>query len=97
VSIEEKGRTERELLGRAEGFANRATDELQEAGFHTESVVNVGHAARRLLEEAESRGADMIVVGSRGLGPVRRSLTGSVSDRVARHGPAALIARRLQT
>jgi nucleotide-binding universal stress UspA family protein len=34
---------------------------------------------------AEEEGAELIVVGSRGRGRIRRALMGSVSDSVARH------------
>jgi nucleotide-binding universal stress UspA family protein len=34
---------------------------------------------------AEQMGADLVVLGGRGLGGVRRALIGSVSDSVVRH------------
>lgn len=34
---------------------------------------------------AEEEGADLIVMGSRGLGGIRRALAGSVSDSVVNH------------
>ena len=41
--------------------------------------------------------SDLVAVGSRGLGPFRRALLGSVSDHVVRHSRAALVGRRLTT
>jgi nucleotide-binding universal stress UspA family protein len=35
---------------------------------------------------AEELGVGLIVMGSRGLGSVRRALMGSISDSVVRHG-----------
>jgi nucleotide-binding universal stress UspA family protein len=37
------------------------------------------------VEVAEDIGAGLIVMGSRGLGGIRRALIGSVSDSVVRH------------
>ena len=39
----------------------------------------------------EQIGADLVVMGSRGLGGVRRTLVGSVSDSVARHAHCPVI------
>lgn len=44
-----------------------------------------GHPAAALLEEASARAADLILVGSTGVGPVRGSLLGSVSYQVVEH------------
>ncbi|HET6662470.1 MAG TPA: universal stress protein [Rubrobacter sp.] len=44
-----------------------------------------GRPARRIVNLAEELEAGVIVMGSRGLGGVRRALMGSVSDSVVRH------------
>jgi nucleotide-binding universal stress UspA family protein len=49
----------------------------------------VGHAARRLLEEAEE--ADMLVVGRRGLGTLAAGLLGSTSNAVIAHAPCPTV------
>jgi nucleotide-binding universal stress UspA family protein len=41
-----------------------------------------GPAAEALVDAAEQQQADLLVVGSRGLGAVKRMLLGSVADRV---------------
>jgi nucleotide-binding universal stress UspA family protein len=41
--------------------------------------------AQAIVESAEELGAGLIVMGSRGLGGLRRALMGSVSDDVVRH------------
>jgi nucleotide-binding universal stress UspA family protein len=51
------------------------------AGAH----LRMGAVALEIVALAEELGADLIVMGSRGLGGVRRVLMGSVSDSVVRH------------
>jgi nucleotide-binding universal stress UspA family protein len=41
-----------------------------------------GHPATAILEEIESEHIDLVVMGSRGYGPISGSLLGSVSQRV---------------
>jgi nucleotide-binding universal stress UspA family protein len=53
------------------------------------TVVQQGHAAKVLVEQAQS--ADMLVVGSRGHGGFTGLLLGSVSHQVATHGRAPVV------
>jgi nucleotide-binding universal stress UspA family protein len=50
-----------------------------------ETIVADGHPADEILRAAKNGGADLVVTGARGLGPVKRLLLGSVSERVL-HG-----------
>lgn len=83
-----------ELFELAWHIAEHAAEHLATTGFQAEPAVVIGTPAASLLQEAESGEADLVVVGSRGLSPVSRTLLGSVSDRVARHARATLVARR---
>ena len=44
-----------------------------------------GDPVREVVYQAEHVGADLIVVGNRGLSPIKELLLGSVSDGIARH------------
>jgi nucleotide-binding universal stress UspA family protein len=53
-------------------------------------VLDRGDPVRKLLDEAEL-GVDLLVLGSRGFGPVMRLLIGSVSSRVIRECPCPVL------
>jgi nucleotide-binding universal stress UspA family protein len=86
--------TEQERIKSARRMVQRSSRPLKDAGFEVEEVILVGSPTSQLLKEADRIGADLVVVGSRGSGPIRRTLLGSVGEQMARHAPAALVARR---
>jgi nucleotide-binding universal stress UspA family protein len=51
-------------------------------GVRAETVLAKGHPAQIILYTAKAEGADLIVVGSRGLGGMKGMLLGSVSSAV---------------
>ena len=64
-------------------------------GTAAQAHLRMGTAAAEIVGLAEELGVGLVVVGSRGLGGIRRALMGSVSDTVARHAHCpVLIARR---
>jgi nucleotide-binding universal stress UspA family protein len=52
------------------------------------------YRAQQIVQVAEDIGAGLIVMGSRGLGGVRRALMGSVSDSVVRHAHCPVLVVR---
>jgi nucleotide-binding universal stress UspA family protein len=57
---------------------------LEEHGIHAECALALGDPAAELLALAESRGADLIVVGARQLNLLERLIAPSVSETVGR-------------
>ncbi|HET8528184.1 MAG TPA: universal stress protein [Gaiellaceae bacterium] len=78
-------------LVRAEHALDQATELLDALGVEHESLVLEGDASEELLRLAESRGAALVVVGSRGRSPVRAALLGSVSGAVVARSPVPVL------
>jgi nucleotide-binding universal stress UspA family protein len=94
-ALEHNKELERRMHERAQRHADRAATLLRDAGFEPAAHIAAGNPTQQLLEEADNGNFDLVAVGSRGLGPFRRALLGSVSDHVVRHSRAALVGRRL--
>ena len=56
-----------------------------------EHIREEGDAGYRLCHIAHDKGVNMIVMGTRGLGTVRRTILGSVSDYVLHHAHCPVI------
>jgi nucleotide-binding universal stress UspA family protein len=50
-----------------------------------------GDPADAILDVAEERGADLIVVGNKGMSGAKRFLLGSVPNRVSHHAPCSVL------
>lgn len=74
-----------------------AAARAEREGVETEIEVLEGNPAGRILELARLRAVDLIVVGSRGLGPIAGTLLGSVSREVLHRAdrPVLVAARRV--
>jgi len=62
----------------------------------TRCVAAIGNPAREILKTAKRMRCDLIVMGSRGLGGVRRLLVGTTTDRVLRQASIPVLAVRAQ-
>jgi nucleotide-binding universal stress UspA family protein len=67
---------------------------LEGRGVEGVYIEGTGHPADVLVEEAEESGADMIVVGTRGLNAAKRLVLGSVSTTVVHHAPCDVLVVR---
>ena len=65
-----------------------------DASVRLERHVTYGDVATRILEEAHRLGADEIVVGSRGLGPLKAAVLGSVASRLVHESPVPVVVVR---
>jgi nucleotide-binding universal stress UspA family protein len=65
--------------------------ELRERGIDCTALLLQGSTADTIVREAERLHADLIVLGSRGHGALRRALLGSVSEHVLHHANRPLI------
>jgi nucleotide-binding universal stress UspA family protein len=64
---------------------------LQEHGVKPELVLGIGDPPRTILQLAEERGADLIVLGTRQLGALARVMGQSVSEEVLRRAPCDVL------
>jgi len=80
--ITDLGRRKKE---EAEEIVAKAQKTLKHYGVECEAKVGVGPVAATILEVAEKGNFDVIFVGSRGFGGIKRMLLGSVADDVIRH------------
>jgi nucleotide-binding universal stress UspA family protein len=87
-SLSKELRRGRDVLAEARVFA-------ADAGVVAETELLEGDPAEQILDLARLRGADLVVVGSRGRGAVAEALLGSVSHAIV-HGAdrPVLVARR---
>jgi nucleotide-binding universal stress UspA family protein len=75
------------------GLETTATVEesAKAAGVEVEFVILEGHPAEKILDFAEKKGVDMIVVGSLGKTDVERFLLGNVSEKVVRNAKVPVL------
>lgn len=79
----------------ARTFVEEQAQELEEGGAKVSGVHPVlGRPDAQIVALAEELGAGLVVVGSRGLGGIRRALLGSVSDSAVRHAHCPVIVVR---
>jgi nucleotide-binding universal stress UspA family protein len=86
LTVEE---VEREQSSHGQDVLRSAVEALSGTGVDLESRVLSGPPAETLAEAAA--GADLVVVGSRGQGAVKRMLLGSVSDRLVHICPCPIL------
>jgi nucleotide-binding universal stress UspA family protein len=86
-----------QLRKQAEDILNaQAAKAEREGGKVAEKHLRIAerYRAEQIVRVAEDTGAGLIVMGSRGLGGVRRAFVGSVSDSVVRHAHCPVLVVR---
>ena len=89
MAPEESERLTRDLRASRERALYRAAASVSQ-DLHAETTLLVGDPVL-VLEHEASRGLDLLVLGARGYGPLRRVLLGSVSTEVVCHSPCPVL------
>ncbi len=74
-----------------EGTLEEAAEEVKAAGVKVETYARQGDPADAILDVAEEQGADLIVVGNRGMTGAKRFVLGSVPNKVSHHAPCSVL------
>jgi nucleotide-binding universal stress UspA family protein len=68
-----------------------AAEQIQQAGVQVETFARQGDPADAILDVAEEKNADLIVVGNKGMSGAKRFLLGSVPNKVSHHAPCSVM------
>ena len=79
------------LREEAEALVEREGKRLREDGWPGESIVRNGNPVDEILTVAGEIDADLVVLGSHGIGMAKRFLLGSVSDRVLEYARCSVL------
>ncbi len=64
---------------------------LEHDGLRVETLAREGDPADAILDVAEEKDADLIVVGNKGMTGAKRFLLGSVPNKVSHHAPCSVM------
>ncbi len=64
---------------------------LREAGIECESEIVTGDPAHAVVDLIEERGCDMVIMGTRGTGPLLSMLQGSVAQSLMQDSPVPVL------
>ena len=68
-----------------------AGSDIEAAGIQVETYAREGDPADAILDVAEEKKADLIVVGNKGMTGAKRFLLGSVPNKVSHHAPCSVM------
>jgi len=78
----------------AQGSFRAASEELAAFDVPVETRALVGHPAQEIVAYAREHHPQLIVMGTRGLSPLKERVLGSVADHVTRHAPCPVTIHR---
>jgi nucleotide-binding universal stress UspA family protein len=88
---------QQELNEEAQRLIDAQVEQIKaDGGTVAQAHLRIGRPDEQIVDSAEEIGAGLIVMGSRGLGGIRRLLMGSVSDSVVRHAHCPVLIVRAQ-
>ena len=70
---------------------HHAAERARDAGVTPQTHAREGDPADAILDVAEELGADLIVVGNKGMTGAKRFLLGSVPNKISHHAPCAVM------
>jgi nucleotide-binding universal stress UspA family protein len=74
-----------------EATLSDASERVEAAGVSVHTYAREGDPADAILDVAEERNADLIVVGNKGMTGAKRFLLGSVPNKVSHHAPCSVL------
>lgn len=96
VSVVPADGRQREARQELQANGLRLVTRAREAGVEASFLIWEGEPGESIVAAAEAEDADLIVMGTRGLGKVGRLILGSVSDAVIRQGRWPVVVVRPQ-
>jgi nucleotide-binding universal stress UspA family protein len=82
---------ESKIADEVESTLGRMEKDLGKAGVTVKTHGVAGDPSDCLVDVAESSKADLIVVGNRGMGGVKRFVLGSVPNKISHHAPCSVL------
>jgi len=74
-----------------EASLSDAADIARAAGVSVNTHARQGDPADAILDVAEELGADVVIVGNKGMTGAKRFLLGSVPDKISHHAPCSVL------
>lgn len=96
VSVVAADGKQREARQDLEANGIRLVARAKEIGVEASYLIWEGEPGESIVAAADAEGADLIVMGTRGLGKMGRLILGSVSDAVIRQGHCPVVVVRPQ-
>jgi len=85
IEVEKRHRQE------GERFLSAAKNDLAKTTTPVDTILQIGSPSHVILETAQSAHPQLIMMGARGLGPLKELVLGSVSHRVLLHAPCSVL------
>ena len=80
-----------ELRAEARRLLALESDRAKDTSWDVKTLLREGDPAQQIIDVANSSGVDLIALGSRGLGRLKRFLLGSVSSNVAKYADCSVL------
>lgn len=74
-----------------ESMLSTAVKQCEEANIKHKTLIAIGVPRDEIVDTAEKEKPDVLIIGSRGHGPIKRLLLGSVSDYVVHHAHCSVL------